>query len=624
MRNMEIELIEIRDFLASHHPFDLLPASELDALPRSLELSYARRDKQIYSSGSENAYLFIIRTGAVEVRDEADRFLSRRGEGEAFGSRSLLRGHTLYNVTAIEDTLLYKLPKYKFRQLCEQHDGFAYYYHADGATRLHNAVNPQSSNETGNSVNLMTLQIRDLVTKNFVKLPLNTSISEAARQMIEMKASSILICDENELAGIVTERDMCIRCLASGMDANTPISEIMTPGPYTISQDDYAFYALMVMSRRNIRHLPVKDKDQVVGVISATDLIQRQSASPVYIVGDIFRQSTVEQLAEVSSFIPQVLVNLVEADATAHSIGHIISSIGDAVTSQLLQLAEERLGEPPVPYCWLSFGSLARMEQSVQSDQDNALLLSDEYDAAQHGEYFEKLAQFVNEGMDACGYEYCPGEIMASNSKWRQPLGVWKNYFSNWINKPEPKALMHASIFFDMRRIHGDRALFKDLHGHVLQQSKSNRIFLAHLTANALHLEPPLGFFRRFVLVHDGEHNNTVDLKHNGVVPIIDLSRIYALAGGFDAVNTRSRLEVVAGNGEVSKQGAEDLRDALELISMARLRHQVRLINAGKTANNFIPPNELSNFERNHLKDAFEIVRTMQDALGQRYQSGRF
>jgi CBS domain-containing protein len=302
----------------------------------------------------------------------------------------------------------------------------------------------------------------------------------------------------------------------------------------------------------------------------------------------------------------------------------MISSIAEAITIHLIQLAEQQLGPAPIAYCWLSFGSLARLEQTAQSDQDNGLLLSDEYNPDIHAEYFKKLAQFVCDGLDACGYEYCPGDIMATTEKWRQPLNIWKKYFDNWINKPEPKALMHASIFFDMRRISGDKTLINALREHMLTQSKSNRIFLAHLTGNALHHQPPLGFFRRFVLVNDGEHDKTLDLKHNGVVPIIDLARIYALAGGKTAVNTKVRLEHVAGAGEVSQQGAADLRDALELISIIRLRHQARLINAARPANNFIAPDELSNFERNHLKDAFEIVRTMQEALGQRFQAGRF
>lgn len=624
---MEIELIEIRDFLAANHPFDLLPNDELDSLPRFLELAYLRRGKTLFSHGDESTHLFIIRTGAVEVKDDKGTVLSQRGEGDSVGARAMVRGYAIYNVSTIEDTLLYKLPKYKFRQLCEQHERFAYYFHVDGSTRLHDAVQrAEPGNDDGHSLNMMTMPIGDVMTQNFVSADAQTSVAEAARRMTEYGASAVFVCEQQRLLGIVTEHDMCSRCLAEGMDIHTPIKQIMTANPHTIAIDNYAFQAMMLMSRSNIHHLPVLDKrQQLAGLVSAGELIQRQSASPVYMVSDIYRQTSVEQLADASRTIPQVLLNLVNADATAHSIGHMISSIGDAINIQLIHFAQQTLGPAPVPFVWLCFGSLARMEQSARSDQDNGLLLSDDYDEDKHGAYFRRLAQLVSDGLNACGYEYCPGNIMASNNQWRQPLQGWKKYFNNWIQKPERKALMHASIFFDMRGVYGDMELFNQLHQHVIQQCAGNSIFLAHLTANALHLAPPLGFFRRFVLVHDGQHDKTLDLKHNGVVPIIDLARIYALAGSEPAVNTRSRLEAVAdAGGAVSSRGAQDLRDALELISMTRLRHQARLIKAGHNADNFIPPQDLSNFERNHLKDAFEIVRTMQAALGQRYQSGRF
>lgn len=621
---MDIELIEIREFLAAHHPFDQLPDAELDKLPSALELSYVRRNTVIFSPETENTSLYIIRSGAVEVSDENGVLLSRRGEGETFGARSLMRGRTRYNVKAIEDTLLYKLPRFKFNQLCEHSEHFAYFYHADGAARLHDAVKQQTASQGEGDISLMTLQIKDIINRNWIMLHSNITISAAAKKMTEEMASAILICDNDKLAGIVTDRDMCSRCLATEMDVNSAISNIMTRNPYTIDQQDYAYSALMLMSRHNIHHLPVMHRDKVVGIISASDLIQRQSASPIYLVGDIYKQTSVPQLAEISTFIPHVLGNLVDADATAHSIGHMISILGETITLRLLQLAEEKFGPAPIEYCWLSFGSLARLEQTAQSDQDNGLLLSDEYDPQQHGEYFEKFAQFVSDGMNACGYDYCPGNVMATNPKWRQSLRGWKRNFDNWINKPEPQALMHASIFFDMRCLHGKKEIFVELQQYVLALSKSNRIFLAYLAGNAMHHTPPLGFFRRFVLVRDGEHNNTLDLKHNGLVPIIDLARIFSLASGMTAVNTQSRLDVVGGKGEVSNQGADDLKHALELISMIRLRHQAKMIKAGKKPNNFILPDELSNFERNHLKDAFEIVRTIQSALGQRYQTGRF
>jgi CBS domain-containing protein len=621
---MDIELIEIRDFLAAHDPFGELPAAELDKLPSALELSYVRRDTLIFPAGVENPYLYIIRSGAVEISDENGLLLSRRGEGDTFGARSLLRGHTRYNVRTIEDTLLYKLSRNRFRQLCDHNERFAYYFHADGAARLHDAVQQHAASRGNNDISLMTLPVKDIAGRNCIELGPDVPISEAARRLTEAMASAIMVCAGGRLVGIVTDRDMCSRCLATGLGSDAPIADIMTPDPYTIDHDAYAYAALLLMSRRNIRHLPVVHQGKVTGVISASDLIQRQSASPVYLVADIYRQTGVPQLAETSTLVPQVLVNLVEADATAHSIGHMISILGEAIATRLLQLAEEKLGPPPIDYCWLSFGSLARLEQAARSDQDNGLLLDDDYDAQRHGEYFEQLARFVSDGMNACGYDYCPGNIMATNPVWRRPLRGWKAHFDNWINRPEPKALMHASIFFDMRRLYGKPELFTALQQHVLALSKRNRIFLAHLAGNALHNTPPLGFFRRFVLVHDGEHNNTLDLKHNGLVPIIDLARIYSLAAGVDAVNTQSRLEAVGGQGEVSDEGAADLKHALELIGMIRLRHQARLIKAGKPSDNFIAPDALSNFERDHLKDAFAVVRTMQSALGQRYQAGRF
>lgn len=620
---MDIELIEIRDFLAAHHPFDQLPSEALDALPKKLEVRYARRGSVIIKPDDENTFLYLIRSGAVEIHDAGDNVMARLSEGDTFGARSLLRGgRTVNGAKAMEDSLLYLLPVLEFRTLCRSYTQFAYYFEPVGAQRLREALQVQNKQEE--SINLMTIPIAEMVSRGPVSLPSSTTICSAAQTMTAERVSSILVVDDGQLVGIVTDRDMRSRCVAAGLPCVRPLSEIMTARPFTVSTRDYAFEALLAMVRRNIRHLPVVDDGEVKGMITVTDLIQRRSASAVYLVGDIYKQKSVEHLAEASRQLPHVLLNLVEADATAHSTGRVISSVGEAITVRLLQLAEEQLGAPPVPYAWMAAGSLARMEQTAHSDQDNGLLLSDDYRPGEHGAYFEALAKFVSDGLNACGYIYCPGDVMATNPQWRQPLTVWKRYFAGWITNPEPKALMHSSIFFDLRCLHGDRALFSELQHEVLEYCRKNRIFLAYMAANALQYQPPLGFFRNFVLIRGGEHNHTLDLKHNGVVPIIDLARVYALAASVDAVNTEERLEMVSGKGEVSTQGAEDLRDALEFIGVTRLRHQARRIKAGESPDNYMAPEELSNFERNHLKDAFAVVRTLQSAMGQRYQVGRF
>jgi CBS domain-containing protein len=441
--------------------------------------------------------------------------------------------------------------------------------------------------------------------------------------MAEQRVSSMLVVSDDRLLGIVTDRDLRSRVIAAGLSYQQPISDIMTRDPITIAADAYGFEALLIMARRRIHHLPVMHNGRLSGMITSTDLLERHSNSMVALVSDIYRQTSPAQLATISAQLPQVLLNLNGANASAQHTGHVISAIGEAITCRLLQLAEAELGTPPVAYVWLAAGSMARLEQTALSDQDNGLLLSDDFVAAEHSDYFERLSRYVCDGLNDCGYIYCPGEVMAMNPQWRRPLAVWKRYFDGWIDQPEPKALMLSSVFFDLRPLYGNHRLFRQLNEYVLGKSRTNRIFLAFMTANALTHQPPLGFFRNFVLIRNNEHDRTLDLKHSGVVPIIDLARIYSLAQGIAAVNTQNRLAACAGTGELSVGGAADLRDALEFIGSVRLQHQARQIKEGLKPDNFVSPRVLSHFERNHLKDAFGVVRTMQSALAQRFQAGR-
>jgi CBS domain-containing protein len=312
--------------------------------------------------------------------------------------------------------------------------------------------------------------------------------------------------------------------------------------------------------------------------------------------------------------------SLVAAHASAYATGQIVTAVTDALTVRLLQLGEARFGPPPVDYAWVAAGSQARNEQTARSDQDNCMVLDDAYDPARHGAYFETLANFVNDGLHACGYVYCPGEMMARTETWRQPLRRWADYFARWTDAPEPKALMLTCVFFDLRAIYGSTALLSELRGQVLRQTRDNRIFLAFMVGNALTHRPPLSLFGGIHTVRTETARDAVDLKHTGIVPVVDLARIYALAGGHEAVNTTERLAVAAQGGEITEQGARDLSDALEFLGTLRIRHQARLIERGQPADNMLSLSELSNFERTQLKDAFDVVRTLQSVLAQRYR----
>jgi CBS domain-containing protein len=470
----------------------------------------------------------------------------------------------------------------------------------------------------------MSTPISQLVRRAPVTVPPHISIREAAALMCEQRVSSVLIVEKGALFGLVTDRDLRNRALATGLDTSRPIVDIATLAPLTIDVHQLAFDAMLLMAQHNIHHLPVLDGARIAGMLTANDLTEQHSTSAVYLAGDIFRQQTVSGLQQASGRIGRLQQSLAAADASAYSTGHVITAITDAITARLLQLAELQLGPAPVDFVWVAAGSQARNEQTARTDQDNCMVLDDAYDETRHGGYFRSLAKFVCDGLDACGFVYCPGEMMAMNDAWRMPRHRWAEHFARWIDQPEPKALMLTCVFFDMRAIQGHTDLLDRLREDVLQRTKGNSIFLAHMVGNALNHVPALGIFKGLSALRTGEHKGTIDLKHNGIVPIVDLARVYALAGGHEAVNTHDRLLVAPSGGGISEQSARDLRDALEFLGSMRLKHQARQMEQGLPPDNFLDPNEVSNFERTQLKDAFTVVQTLQSVLGQRFQSGRF
>lgn len=469
-------------------------------------------------------------------------------------------------------------------------------------------------------VGLLTRPVRSLLKRAPITLPPDASILATATLMRDERISSVLLVDGDRLAGLVTDRDLRNRVLAGGIDPARPIRDVATPSPWTIGIDQPAFEALLMMARHNIHHVPVLDGARIAGMITTTDLTEQHSSSAVFLASDIRKQTGIDGLVDAAAKVRPLQRSLVASGASAHGTGRIVTAITDALTVRLLELGEAALGPAPLPYAWVAAGSQGRSEQTAKSDQDNCLVLDDRYDPARDGAYFKALAQFVNRGLDACGYVYCPGEMMAQTDAWRQPRSRWLEYFRQWTTEPEPTALMLTTVFFDLRVVHGHAPLLDSLRRTVLNQTRGNRIFLSYLVGNALTHRPPLNLFGGLSTVRAGTVRDAIDLKHSGVVPIIDLARIYALAGGHEAVNTRERLAIAAQGGEISEPSARDLSDALEFLATLRIQHQARQTERGLAADNLLSLSELSNFERSQLKDAFAVVQLLQTVLAQRYR----
>lgn len=309
----------------------------------------------------------------------------------------------------------------------------------------------------------------------------DATVQQAAQLMQQESVSSLLIVSDDSadaaLVGIVTDRDLRNRLIAVGLDYQQPVSVIMTTELVCIESNQFVFEAMLVMLRHNVHHLPVLAGGKVLGIITIADVIRYESQNSLYIVSSIFRQQTVAELQSLSTELASCFVRMVNEDANSRMIGAAMAVTGRNFKQRLLELAEQQLGPPPVPYCFLALGSMARDEQLIVTDQDNALVLHNDYDPELHQDYFAALAQFVCDGLAACGYSYCSGDIMATNSQWRQPLRVWQQYFTDWIERPDAQRLLNSGIFFDLEGVWGQVRWADQLNQQIRRQVKANPDF---------------------------------------------------------------------------------------------------------------------------------------------------
>lgn len=617
---VDVELAEIADFLAGHAPFDALPGPVLRGLPARMTVRYHRRGANLMAVGVDSNDLIVVRSGAIEIRDADGDLVSRGGEGTTAGSTTLVGTNpSRFDVVAIEDTLVLLLPREVFHELSQAHPDFADHFDAERADRLRMAASSVATNAAGQAI--LRSSGRDLIRQSpIVTVPIGATICEAAVVMTTGDSSSVLVLDGEKVAGILTDRDLRRRVVARGLDLAGPVAAVMTPDPVVVPADTAAVELLLTMVERQVHHLPLVEGGEPIGVVTSTDLMRLERVNAVHIVGDITQQRDVAGVVEMAGRVPRLVEQLVDQDVGAQDITRIVTSVGDAVERQLIALAEEELREEygaPPRYCWMVLGSRARHEQALGSDQDHAVIIADDApDGAE--DYVAALADRVVEGLEAAGYPRCEGDVMASNPRWRQRLGGWRREFRRWIHEPVPDAVLGASIFFDSRPLHGDEALHARLVEDIAAWVPQGRKFLAHLTKAALAHEPPLGFFRGFVLARAGENRDTLDLKRGGVGAIVNLARVHALGAGLVSVNTRARLLAAGRAGAISTDTAASLVDALEFISHVRLAHQARQAAAGTWPDSRLRPSELTAFEQRSLREAFHVVRGAQQALSQR------
>ncbi|GIV70418.1 DUF294 nucleotidyltransferase-like domain-containing protein [Caldilinea sp.] len=597
--------MEALAFIEQIPPFDQLPPEDLEMVRQAMQrVEYEAGALILKQGGAPSAYLNIVRSGSVELRANG-RVRHVLEAGEMFGFPSMLSQEPpLTDAVAAEPCVIYRIPESLFRILLER-PPFAQYFLRGLSERLRSAAAAeQSLNAQG-----LGMPSKYLVVHEPIFVAPDATVQEAARVMAKANVGSVLVADEPP--GILTDRDLRNRVLAAGRGPETPVREVMSRPLIAIDPDTPVHGAMMRMLEERIHHLALVEEGKIVGLISSTDLLRFQSQNPIFLQRQLNALHDPKELARYSSEVNSVVETLYRGGLAAPQIGRIVSTLNDTLIARLLQQGEAALGAAPTPYAWIVFGSEGRCEQMVLTDQDNALVYAEPSEAADA--YFHALAEFVVQRLIQAGFPPCPGGYMATN--WCKPLDEWLALFSDWIDRPEPQALVEAGIFFDFRPVYGELSL-EPLEQRMMSAQR-NGIFLAYLAQAANAFAPPLGFLNR--LRSEGGY---IDLKKGGVAPVVGMARALALAAGSRERSTMERLTAAVQGGTLSGEGADNLSGAFQFFLHIRLRAQLDAIRAGQKPDNRIRLKDLTSREQRLLKDAFVMVREMQEAVADQLRGG--
>jgi CBS domain-containing protein len=601
---------QVEDFLNTSAPFDVLDKEQKLELVKHTELVYLTADN-VGDLQKGDASLYLIQNGQFSVQD-SDAPLRHLSEGDYFGYVNIMENRNFpLSISVDSPGLVYC---FKASAVAPLFDLPVIRHFFDGLRN--NALQNHAISDT----NSMWLYkgLEDVINKSPVSVDVETSITAAAQLMTTQKVSSLLVTREDKLIGIITDRDLRSRVVAASLDIHLPVSHIMTPNPAQIMGNRTLFDALALMTERNIHHLPVVDQQTLVplGMVTASDIIRHQRGNVLFIIGELSKAENLYELTRLSWQLPHYFSAHAKKAGDYDIAGKILSQATDIMTRKLIGFFQQANGKAPMMFAWLVYGSQAREDQTMGSDQDNGLLLAQRPNKAQ-AEYFAKMAEYVCNGLAKCGIKLCDGNIMASNPDLRLSLDEAIEEAKRWVKAPTKDAIMHFNIFLDVRCAAGDVSLFKQLQRKRAPLMQQN-MFLAALTRNSNEISVPLSMFQKFIYEKGRKEKDVIDLKTRAVALINNIARIYALADGVTLPNTLARLEALSSNSQLSKRDATNLRDIWLFLNRLRWRHQLE----NKVTDNRVSISSLSSIEKHQLKAAFKAIERTNQAMVMKFSGG--
>jgi CBS domain-containing protein len=587
-------------FLGRFPPFDSLSTEELDGVAAAaVARQYEAGETILLEDGLPAECLYVIEQGAVDLIHQGE-ILDVLELGESFAHPSLLTGMApAFTIRAREGSACLLIPREQALVVLGRPAGAAYV-----ATSLRRRLT-----RAGHLVHAMpslgTTKIGELIARSPVFCPGATPIRDVAALMTREHVSAVLVQDADRLF-VLTDAVLRARVATGEIPPDAPAAQIAIAAAVA-RPDRLAVDAIVDMLDGGADHLVVVDSGRnILGVLSATELMGVETRSPFALRHSILRARDEDELVASAAGLPRLFLALLEAGVPPLDIGRVLSLQVDTITMRLLDLAFERHGPIEVPWAWLALGSVARREMTLASDQENALAYADSDDPAVDA-YFERVATDVNRALTRCGFGLDLNNVAASNHLWRMSESKWVATFAECLEDPDPSHLIRANVAFDFRQTGGGLDIVPPLVA-ILRDARNHPQFMRVLTRPATDFKPPLGFRGSFT-------GKEIDLKQGGLIPIANLARFFAIANGITISSTLDRLVAVEEAGALDAETAGGLREAFAALAGIRLHHHAAQIARGDTPNNVVDPDELPPLTRAQLREAFRAIARAQKLL---------
>ncbi len=616
-------------------PFSTLPPDLFDELRAAAVLKTFPANTFIFRQNHPpTGFLYVIKDGLVEITvltpGGGEMVVDYRQEGNFFGGTPRVTGEPYTGgARTVKPTECYLIPEEILRRVEQKHPQVAEVFTRIVLSRVRHLYSEIVSEHTKKALTQTEAypfkkRLSEIMATAVETCAGETTAKQVARRMAETKASSVLVLNgQGEIAGIITERDLVTKVIApEGADCTTiTAAEVMTPHPHAMSPDTYMYEAMAYMTGHRIKHLPVVDRGELVGIVTLRDLMRFRSQKAMLLIGNIREEKSLERLGIIRKEIVTVARTLLSETRSTPEVMEILSYIHHTLIRRVYDLClDEMLAEghqlPGIRFCFLIMGSGGRREMLLGPDQDNGFIFED-VPASRLPEieaFFVPFSERLVAALDQVGYPLCHGKVMANNPAWRGRLKDWKVRLADWVNEPEPQKVRYSSIFFDFVPLAGDPSLAQDLRIIVGELLRGFPGFLYHMMSLDLRYKVPVSLLGRFILDKGGEHKGELSLKQGGLVYIVDCVRMFSLEQELTEISTMDRLKTLVDRNVFAPETAEHIRAAFEALSFLRLRSEISLIDRGEEPTHYINPNALSKTEQDLLKESFNAVSKLQDA----------